>query len=93
MIKVGSVVKCVDGNFEGMQLRKIPHRPVEGRYYMVRGIYEKKGHVGLYLEQLVNPPIQTKTGVGEPSFKIERFVPEEDVDITELLEVLECQEA
>lgn len=93
MMKVGSIVKCIDGNFDGMQLRKIPRRPVEGNYYMVRGIYEKKGHLGLYLEELVNPPIQTNTGIGEPSFKMERFVPEEDIDISELLEVLECEEA
>lgn len=91
MIEIGSIVKCIDGNFDGTQLRKIPRRPIEGNYYMVRGIYEKDNHLGLYLEELVNPPIQT--GLGEPSFKVERFVPEEDVDISELLEVLECEEA
>jgi hypothetical protein len=46
-----------------------------------------------HLEELVNPPIQTKIGLGEPCFKMERFAPEEDVDISELLEVLECEEA
>jgi hypothetical protein len=93
MIKVGSIVKCIDGNFDGNQVDKIPHRPVQGNYYMVRGIYDKDGHQGLYLEELVNPPIQTKSGPGEPSFKIERFAPEEDVDISELIEVLECENA
>jgi hypothetical protein len=93
MIEIGSIVKCIDGNFDGLQLRKIPRRPVEGNYYMVRGIYEKGNHLGLYLEELVNPPIQTKIGLGEPCFKMERFAPEEDVDISELLEVLECEEA
>jgi hypothetical protein len=93
MIKVGSIVKCVDGNFDGMQVDKIPNRPVGGNYYMVRGIFDKNGQQGLYLEELVNPPIQTKSGAGEPSFRIERFVPEEDIDISELLEVLECEEA
>jgi len=93
MIDIGSIVKCVDDSFDGLQIDKIPNRPRAGNYYMVRGIYIRDGHLGLYLEDLVNPPIQTKSGPGEPSFKIERFVPEEDIDISELLEVLECEEA
>ena len=72
-MKVGSLVQCVDSFFPPSIFSKIPNRPNKGDYYMVRQIAEYQGKIGILLEELSNPLLQTRSGLLEPSFRISRF--------------------
>jgi hypothetical protein len=88
-MKIGSLIECVNGTFTEDSYKWVPNRPVLGQHYIVRAIFNIKGSVGLHLEELHNPPTQSKTGRwNEPTFKIERFREIEGLDaaIEELLE-------
>jgi len=74
----------------------IPNLPRKGEYYMVREIEEYYGtnKVGVRLEEIRNPHIRFSSGaIKEPSFDIDRFSFEDDVDLSELLEEVGVGEA
>ena len=89
MIAPGSLVKCINDSFHPESIRLIPNRPKKGTHYMVREIeeYYGEGKVGLRLEEIKNPHVRFSTGaIKEPSFDIDRFSSEDDIDLSELLE-------
>ena len=51
---------------------EIPNHPNEGKVYTVRRAYvNENGHWGLYLNEVVNPPIRCRTPWGEGTYKFE----------------------
>jgi hypothetical protein len=89
MIGPGSLVKCINDTFHPESMRLIPNRPEKGKHYFVREIeeYYGAGKVGLRLEEIQNPNVRFSDGaIKEPSFDIDRFSSEDDVDLSELLE-------
>lgn len=91
-MKPGSIVVCVRADFKPspfqMKLNiKFPklHNP-----YIIRGIENFGGSVGVHLEEIVNPIIPE---IGfEIYFNIEAFREIDPMDISELLEVMEAVE-
>ena len=95
-MKVGTLVECVNGSFEPRQRKYLPNRPSTGGHYFIRAIIEYSHGVGVLLEELHNPPIDSEEyGVVEPSFNIERFREIEGLDdaVDELMESIVTQEA
>jgi hypothetical protein len=91
MIAPGSLALCINDTFHEKAIELIPNRPVKGKHYFIREIeeYYGAGKVGVRLEEISNPLIQFSHGVlKEPSFDLERFSFEDDIDLTEVLE--EC---
>jgi hypothetical protein len=93
MIGIGTLVKCVDDSFDPESYSSIPNRPTKGKHYIVRAVREFNVGVGILLEEISNPLLVRNHGLVEPTFRIERFTDEDDIDISELLEVEEMQEA
>lgn len=93
-MKKGSIVECVNDQFESKHLKRITAVPVKGKLYIVRGrpldfASEAEGP-GVLLEELVNPHSWFKIGdyryLLEPRFRQFRFrevMP--PADLTELL--------
>ena len=95
-MKVGTLVECVNGVFSPLQCMTLKQRPVQGSHYFIREIIEYHHGVGVLLEELHNPVIDSpQYGVVEPSFNIERFREIEGLDesIEELMESIVTQEA
>ena len=93
-MQVGSLVECINGNFEPKQIELIPNRPKQGKIYTVRNIKQyPNNRVGLLLEEIVNDPIlyPDMSGVFEPTFDINRFREVQEGNIEELLEILELE--
>lgn len=91
MIGPGSLALCINDTFHPESVNLIPNRPVKGQHYFVREIeeYYGAGKVGVRLEEIKNPHIRFNDGaIKEPSFDIDRFSFEDDVDLSEVLE--EC---
>jgi hypothetical protein len=92
-MNIGSLVECVDGNFDSKIIELIPNRPKKGKIYTIRAIqnYPKKNSVGLLLEEIINEPLMMPNldGLFEPTFNIERFRELPEVNIEELIEELE----
>lgn len=94
-MKVGSLVECVyssrkDGCISSTQLNMIDAgytSPIVGGIYTVRGFTEN--YKGIFLEEIINPPIMTYRGIREVGFTISAFREvQPPMDLTELLE--EC---
>jgi len=87
-MKPGSLVECINDSFNPEQLIKIPNRPTQGQYYMIREIFDFSGKIGVTLEEIINPKIPLSSGGWiEPSFNIERFKEVEGIpDIAILFE-------
>lgn len=88
MIAPGSLALCVNDTFPMESIRLIPNRPHKGRHYFVREIEEYYGtdRVGVRLEELQNPHVTFANGaVKEPSFDLDRFSFEDDVDLSEIM--------
>lgn len=91
-MQVGSLVECINGNFEPKQIELIPNRPKQGKIYTVRNIKQYPNNkIGLLLEEIVNDPVfyPDMSGVFEPTFNIERFRELPEMNIDELIEELE----
>jgi hypothetical protein len=91
MIGPGSLALCVNDSFLPESVRLIPNRPIKGQHYFIREVeeYYGAGKVGVRLEEIKNPNIRFSNGeIKEPSFDIDRFSFEDDVDLSEVLE--EC---
>jgi hypothetical protein len=90
MISPGSLALCINDTFHEKAIELIPFRPVKGNYYFIREIeeYYGTGKVGVRLEEIHNPLIRFNKGLKEPSFDIDRFSFEDDIDLSEVLE--EC---
>jgi len=96
MIAPGSLALCINDSFREESRMLIPNLPRKGEYYMVREIEEYYGtnKVGVRLEEIRNPHIRFSSGaIKEPSFDIDRFSFEDDVDLSELLEEVGVGEA
>jgi hypothetical protein len=87
-MKVGSFVECINSSFIPEQIHLIPNRPTRGEYYTVREIEEVKGKIGIRLEEIENPLVESVSGrMFEPSFDINRFREIEDMpDIQALMD-------
>lgn len=91
-MKIGSLVKCIyqikDGAISFTQQRMIDAgyvSPKFGEIYAVRGFTPSNG--GLYLEELVNPPLETVCGYMEVGFSIRAFREvQPPMDLSELLQ-------
>jgi len=95
-MKVGTLVECINGVFSPLQCMTLKQRPVQGGHYFIREIAEYSHGVGVLLEELHNPVIDSPTyGIVEPSFNIERFREIEGLDdaVEELMESIVTQEA
>lgn len=94
MFNPGQKVICIDDDFtpsirvdsEMGIFNMYPKKDVE---YVVRD-YDKN-NTGLYLEEIKNFPALYSTGFGERSFRQDRFIAAEDIDMTneEFLELTE----
>jgi len=86
--RVGQKVVCVDDSDWVASLLNMPNRPVRGRVYTVRGLYEN----AIYLEEISNPPqARWKNGdVAEACFFARRFRPvvERKTDISAFTKML-----
>lgn len=89
-MKVGSLVECIDSSFSEQQIVKIKILPVKNKVYTIREIieYPTLKRIGLLLEEIINPPIDTTQGVEEPSFDIKRFRELPEVDVEEMVNEL-----
>jgi len=86
-MKVGSLIECINGNFNPENYKFIPNRPTKGEHYIVREIRDRAGHVGILLEEISNPLLPNRIGIlHEPTFKAERFREIEGLD--EAIEML-----
>lgn len=88
-MKVGSLVECI-GIAEYNRGYK-PKIPVVGLIYVVRGLCQDDfGNVGIYVEEIINPPHQFDNGLLEPAFNISIFKElQPPLDLTELLKETE----
>lgn len=76
MLKPGQHVVLINDRFDGFLARVRPQLPRLGRVYTIRGIFEVPGEpVQCYLEELINPSIQSGRGPMEPAFMLSRFRP------------------
>ena len=93
-MEVGSLVECVNGNFEPKQIELIPNRPKQGKIYTVRLIKQYPSNkIGVLLEEIVNEPLilPNLDGLFEPTFDINRFREIAEASIEELTEILELE--
>jgi hypothetical protein len=93
-MEVGSLVECVNGNFEHKQIELIANRPKQGKIYTVRLIKQYPSNkIGVLLEEIVNEPLMLPNldGLFEPTFDINRFREVQEGSIEELTEILELE--
>jgi len=80
-MKIGTLVECIDDQFNAEQLEKILNRPQKSNHYMIREIIELGHLVGVLLEEIHNPITAKLNGIPvEPNFNIERFREIEGLD-------------
>jgi hypothetical protein len=80
-MKIGTLVECVDDQFNAEQLEKILNRPKKGNHYMIREIIELGHLVGVLLEEVRNPITAKLNGIHvEHNFNIELFREIEGLD-------------
>jgi hypothetical protein len=93
-MEVGSLVECVNGNFEHKQIELIANRPKQGKIYTVRLIKQYPSNkIGVLLEEIVNEALilPNLDGLFEPTFDINRFREVQEGSIEELTEILELE--
>jgi hypothetical protein len=75
-MKVGNLVKCIDGKFTSDQVFLIPNRPEEQRIYEVRKVLFTRNGKAILLVEIENPLITDEVSKlkFEPSFRVNRFV-------------------
>lgn len=92
-MKPGELVICINDTFAPEVIRIIPFRPKRGKIYTIRQLvyHNINNKTGLLLEEIVNDPIllPNLSGLFEPSFDVNRFVPiDTPVEIDELVNEL-----
>jgi len=88
-MQVGSLVECINGEFNDEQILAISNRPKRGKIYTIREIQEYSNKkTGVLLEELSNSPIETTVGFIEPTFDIKRFRELPEVNVEEMIEEL-----
>ena len=93
-MEVGSLVECVNGNFEPKLIELIPNRPKQGKIYTIRNIKQYPSNkTGVLLEEIINEPLVLPNldGLFEPTFDINRFREIQEGNIEELTEILELE--
>lgn len=93
-MEVGSLVECVNGNFEPKLIELIPNRPKQGKIYTIRNIKQYPNNkTGVLLEEIINEPLVLPNldGLFEPTFDINRFREVQEGNIEELTEILELE--
>ena len=91
---VGSLVECVNGNFDPKLIELIPNRPKQGKIYTIRSIKQYPSNkTGVLLEEIINEPLilPNLEGLFEPTFDINRFREIQEGNIEELTEILELE--
>ena len=85
MFNIGDKVLCIDASMLAHTVEEltkdVPNWVKEGKQYTVRGFADHDFVVGVYLEEIHNPPkwFHLKGGFYEPAFKMERFRKSETV--------------
>jgi hypothetical protein len=88
-MQVGSLVECINGEFDIKQISLIPNLPKRGKIYTIREIKEYPNKkTGLLLEEISNPAMDTTLGFLEPTFDIKRFKELPEVNVEEMIEEL-----
>lgn len=86
-MKVGSLVQCLVGKWQD-SISSITY-PQYGEIYVIREFYNYGTKRGVFLEEIINEPVDSKLGEhGEPCFAEHAFVelqPPTHIDINELL--------
>ena len=87
-MKVGALGECINSTWKQETIETVPNRPVRGKYYTIREVFQFPHGVGVTLEEITNPLTARYQGkMLEPNFDIERFRELEDLpDIEALLE-------
>ena len=87
-MKVGALVECINSTWKQETIETVPNRPVKGKYYTIREVFQFPHGIGVTLEEISNPLTARYQGKSlEPNFDIERFRELEDIpDIEALLE-------
>ena len=87
-MKVGALVECINSTWKQETIETVPNRPVRGKYYTIREVFQFPHGVGVTLEEITNPhTVRYQGQLLEPNFDIERFRELEDLpDIEALLE-------
>lgn len=81
------LVECInDQNWNPVILQYAKELPVKGNIYTVISRNHTQIGLGYVLEELSNPPLPCGTPIG---FSAKRFKPVDDIDITEIMEVLQ----
>lgn len=80
-------LECINDTFTPEQIQKIPNRPVKGEIYTLRGRVHTKNGLGYLLVELKNPMMAPDQGNAEQNFAAKRFVPVEDSDSGDLIEI------
>jgi hypothetical protein len=86
-MREGSLVLCTHTFYERHGEVGIK-RPVANQIYTIRGFTESDGDTGVWLEEIVNPPLHYENGYHEISFYIIHFrelQPPMDIQFTDLL--------
>ncbi len=103
-MKVGSIVECVGNDKELTKYEMIIYEhlikigcvyPEKNETYVIGGMMEANGLVGIYLEEIINPKVFTTMGLLEISFDITCFrelLPPMQKEIEELLKEPEILE-
>ena len=79
MLNIGDKVICIDSSMISYTVEEltkdVPNWVKEGQKYTIRGFADHDFVVGVYLEEIHNPPKWFNLGGGfiEPAFKQERF--------------------
>lgn len=82
------LVECInDQNWNPVILQYAKELPVKGTIYtVIKRNHTALAGMGYVLEELNNPPLPCGTPIG---FSAKRFKPVDDIDITEITEVLQ----
>lgn len=92
-MKPGDLAICINDVFIPEVIRIVPFRPKRGKIYTIRQLvyHDTNNKTGVLLEEVVNDPIllPNLSGLFEPSFDINRFVPfDSPVEVNELVNEL-----
>lgn len=85
------LVECINSsNWPAEALQWVKEFPVKGNIYtVIKRNHTALAGMGYVLEELNNPPLPCGTPIG---FSCKRFKPVDDIDITEITEVLENEQ-
>lgn len=79
MFKIGDEIVCINASMQTHTVeeltRDVPNWIKEGQHYHVRGFADYDFVVGVYLDEIHNPPkwFNSVGGFLEPAFRMDRF--------------------